>query len=167
MIMKQILVVCTANICRSPVVAGLLQQHLDGAGLDTTILVRSAGTYARPGKPVWEPICALMAERRIDLQRHRSQPISSEMVQAADLIVVMEESHRQSVFYLDPRALRKAFLLSELAGESDPLPDVMGHPLPEVRQVCDIAAQWVEQGWGQILTRLALSDFVANGTGRG
>jgi protein-tyrosine-phosphatase len=98
-----------------------------------------------------------MAARGIDLLRHRSQPVSYEMVQASDLIIVMEEKHRQSLFYLEPRALRKVFLLSEMAGDSDPLLDVMGRPLPEVRRACDQAEQWLVDGWHQVLSRLALT----------
>jgi protein-tyrosine phosphatase len=154
--MKQILIVCTANICRSPMVAGLLAQRLDAAGLSDQVLVRSAGTYAEPGRPAWETVRGLMAARGIDLQRHRSQPISSEMVQAAALIIVMEEQHRQSIFYLVPRALRNVFLLSELAGESEPLTDVMGHSLPEVDTACDCAEEWLAAGWEKIVEKLAL-----------
>jgi protein-tyrosine-phosphatase len=155
--MKQVLVVCSANICRSPMVAGLLTHRLDTSGFGGEVLVRSAGTYADAGHSAWGPVRELLGARGIDLSRHRSQAVSSEMVSAAELIVVMEECHRQSIFYLAPRALRKVFLLSELAGESEPLPDVMGHPVPEVHAACDRAEQWLIAGWDQIVTRLALT----------
>lgn len=159
--MKQILIVCTANICRSPVVAGLITQRLDAAALGDQVMARSAGIFAESGKPAWEPVCDLMAAHGVDLQRHRSQPISYDMVQAADLIVVMEERQRQSIFYLEPRALHKVFLLSEFAGDADPLPDVMGRPIEEVRQVCDQAEFWLAAGWGQLLTRLSLVEVAS------
>lgn len=155
--MKQILFVCTANICRSPVVAALAAQRFDAAGLGDEVLVRSAGVYAQPGKPVWEPLRLLMAARGVDLQRHRSQPVSLDILQSAALIVVMEEAHRQSLFYLEPRVLRKVLLLSELAGEFGELHDMMGRPVPEVEQICRQAEQWLEAGWDQILERLAIT----------
>ncbi len=154
--MKVILVVCTANVCRSPMVAGLLTQRFEAAGLGDLVMVRSAGVYAEPGKPVWAPIREQMATRGVDLLRHRSQPVSTEMVQAADLIIVMEESQRQSIFYLVPSAVRKAFLLSEFAGEAEPLLDVMGHPAPEVSAACDQAAAWLAGGWSEMVARLGL-----------
>jgi protein-tyrosine-phosphatase len=160
--MKQVLIVCTANICRSPMVAGLLTQCLDAAGLGDQVIVRSAGTYAEPGKPAWPPVGELMAQYGVDLQRHRSQPISSEMVEAADLIIVMEEGQRQSIFYLAPRALPKVFLLSELAGDADPLADVMGQPIQAVHQARDQAKQWLADGWDRLLARLALVETVTN-----
>jgi protein-tyrosine phosphatase len=161
--MKQVLVVCSANICRSPMVAGLLTQRLDTWGFGGEVLVRSAGTYADPGHSAWGLVRELLSARGIDLSRHRSQAVSSEMVSVADLILVMEEGHRQSIFYLAPRALRKVFLLSELAGESEPLPDVMGQSLLEVQAACNRAEQWLIAGWDQIMTRLALTD-VSNAT---
>lgn len=137
-------------------VAGLLTRRLDAAGLGDQVLVRSAGTYAESGKPAWAPVRELMAARGVDLQRHRSQPISYDMVQTADLIIVMEEQQRQSIFYLEPRVLPRVYLLSEMAGDADPLRDVMGRPLEEVRRVCDRAEYWLAAGWDQLLARLAL-----------
>lgn len=142
-------------------VAGLLIQRLHAAGLGDQVLVRSAGTYAEPGKPAWGAIGDVMAERGVDLHLHRSQPLSSEMVQVADLIIAMEEGHRQSIFYLVPRALRNVFLLSELSGDTDPYPDIMGHPLPEVRAACDLADQWLAAGWEQLLARLSIVEATA------
>jgi protein-tyrosine phosphatase len=152
--MKQILVVCTANICRSPLIAGILDEHLGANGLNDVVTVRSAGIYAQAGNPVWGPIGELMAERGIDLHRHRSQPITSEMALAADLIIVMEEGQRQSIFYLEPRALRKVVLLSELSGEAEPFSDLMGRPLPELAAACSRAEEWLITGWNQITSRL-------------
>lgn len=159
--MKEVLVVCTANVCRSPMVAGLLTQRFDAEGLGNLVIVRSAGVYAESGKSIWAPMREQMAGRGMDLQRHRSQPVSSEMVRTADLIIVMEEGHRQSIFYLNPSAVRKAFLLSELAGEAEPLIDVMGGTAQDVSAACDKAEQWLADGWSQILTRLGLPKSIA------
>lgn len=159
--MKHVLIVCTANVCRSPMVAGLLSKQLDAAGFGDQVMVRSAGVYAEPGKPVWRPIGELMVERGIDLSRHRSQPVSSEMALAANLIIVMEEAHRQSIFYLSPRSLHKTFLLGELAGDGEPLADVMGHPLQEVITACDKAEKWLESGRDQIMALLGVPAAMA------
>jgi protein-tyrosine phosphatase len=142
-------------------VAGLLTQRLDAAGLGNQVIVRSAGTYAESGKPAWAPMRELMAARGVDLQRHRSQPVSSDMVQSADLIIVMEERQRQSIFYLEPRVLHKVFLLSEMAGDADPLWDVMGQPLEEVCEACDQAEAWLAAGWTQLLARLSLVEVAS------
>jgi protein-tyrosine phosphatase len=159
--MKHVLIVCTGNIARSPIAAGLLTQRLEAAGLGDKVLVRTAGVYAEPGAPVWGPIQNVMDERGVDLQRHRSQAVSSAMVQEADLIIVMEEEHRKSIFYIAPLALRKVFLVSELAGESDPVPDVVGQSPEELRTVCQQIDQWLEDGWSQIVARLALDETTA------
>lgn len=135
-------------------VAGIIRARLDAEGVGDEVSVRSAGTYAEPGEQAYAPVRVVMKERGIDLSRHRSQPVSTEMVQAADLIIVMEEAHRQSIFYLSPRALRKVFLLSELAGDSAPLIDAVGRPDREVRRMIDQATLWVEDGWGPLRQRI-------------
>lgn len=162
--MKYVLIVCTANVCRSPMVAGLLTHRLDAVGWGDQVVVRSAGIFAEAGRPAWRPISELMVERGIDLGRHRSQPISVEMAMGADLIIVMEEVHRQSIFYLAPRALHKVFLLGELAGDAEPLADVMGRPLQEVAAACEKAEKWLEEGWDQITARLGLPEAMSQQT---
>ena len=58
-------------------VAGLLTQRFDAEGLGNLVIVRSAGVYAESGKSIWTPMREQMAARGMDLQRHRSQPVSS------------------------------------------------------------------------------------------
>lgn len=47
--MIRVVFVCHANICRSPLAEGVLQSLVQRAGLETEILVESAGTHAVPG----------------------------------------------------------------------------------------------------------------------
>lgn len=86
--------------------------------------VNSAGTAAPIGQPASAHSVTACRESGIDISGHRSSPLTSEMIEAADLILVMEEHHREAIVRHDPRARDKTFLFSEY-GVDDAGPGVM------------------------------------------
>jgi protein-tyrosine phosphatase len=106
------LVVCTANQCRSPLAAAILQARCDS--LELEILVDSAGVQAVPGIPATPPTVDAAASLGLDLSDHRSQAITPELVRSADLVVVMERRHVQEVVLATPEAFGRTFTLKEL-----------------------------------------------------
>ena len=93
-----IVTVCTANICRSPMAAGLLQHALAGQAEPLKSLqVVSAGVAARTGEPVSENSVTAMKKAGIDIAGARSQPLSARLAQEASLILCMTESHRAMI----------------------------------------------------------------------
>jgi protein-tyrosine-phosphatase len=89
---KGVIVVCTGNICRSPMAAGLLAHHLSG-DLGSTIEVASAGTNALQGYPAQDHALEIMARIGIDISAHRARQLTREMARSADLIIAMEMAH--------------------------------------------------------------------------
>jgi protein-tyrosine phosphatase len=85
-----ILLVCTGNICRSPMAEAILRRHLAAQGVEAR--VTSAGTmnWARP--PTDEAI-AVMNEHGLDIVAHRSRPLSAEILAGADLVLGMTRTH--------------------------------------------------------------------------
>src|SRR3989442_8878821 len=94
--MKQILLVCTGNICRSPLAAALLTRALAERGFEG-IDVSSAGTGAWDGAPASEGAYLVGLERGLDLSGHRARLLTRELVEAADLILTMARHHRARV----------------------------------------------------------------------
>ena len=93
-----ILIVCTANICRSPMAAGLLQHFL--AGQDEplkSLRVVSAGIAARRGDPVSDNAAIAMKKVGIDLKGHASQPLTQRLLDDALIVLCMTESHRAMI----------------------------------------------------------------------
>jgi protein-tyrosine-phosphatase len=94
-------------------------RRLTAANDDLT--VTSAGSRGSDGRPA-DPVTATVAsEFGLDLSSHRSQPLTAEVIDSADLIVVAEMDHLLAVIDKRPRAFAKTFLLHELASLATPL----------------------------------------------
>lgn len=89
--MKNILVICIGNICRSPMAEALLKKSLPDR------FVYSAGLGAMIGKPADPLSVQLMAEQGIDITTHRAQQISTPLVSHADLILVMDSEQKKYI----------------------------------------------------------------------
>lgn len=149
--MKQILVVCTANVCRSPLVASLLQQKIIQSGLAEAVMVESAGVRAVAGDEV-DPVIATMLDKLgVELAAKYATPIAERALREADLVLVMEEAHRQSLFYRLPSALPKVFLLSELAGRHEEVADPYGMPVAIYAATFEQVTGLLDEGWLQLL----------------
>jgi protein-tyrosine phosphatase len=104
-----VLVVCTANICRSPVAHSLLARALAGSG---DVRVASAGLHARDGSPASEDMTRLFGD---PLDGFTARQLTREMIEAADLVLVMTRDHRSAVVDAAPTAVRRTFTLREFA----------------------------------------------------
>ena len=113
----RVVFVCTGNTCRSPLAAYALQHALgtDAARID----VVSAGTQAWEGQPASAYTQQVAAEAGIDVSAHRSRPVTPELLEDADLVLVMEPAHRAAVVQAgaDPE---RTFVLSEWPPPGEP-----------------------------------------------
>jgi protein-tyrosine phosphatase len=103
----RVLVVCTANQCRSPMAAALLRQRLP------TLQVASAGSLPG-GRPASGGSVRAMAARGIALDDHVSRTIDRDAIAGADLILCMARAHLRDVVVAVPTALPRTFTLREL-----------------------------------------------------
>ena len=94
--MFNILMVCTGNICRSPMAAGLLAHNLP-PDLTERAVVTSAGTHGLHGRQAEPHAIQAMAELGIDIRGHRARQIDAHIVRSADLILTMEAAHSHGV----------------------------------------------------------------------
>jgi sulfate adenylyltransferase len=104
-----VLFVCHANLCRSPIAAAAFRRH-DPFGLQ----VASRGLIRRTGSP---SAATLKAARLfdLDLDDHGPKRLSDSEAAIAKLILTMEASQRVSIIHEHPDDWRKVFTLGEFA----------------------------------------------------
>ncbi len=90
----QVLFVCTANICRSPLAEALLRHRLQAMGLAGRVQVSSAGTrVVQGGHRPDARMQALAAEAGVAMGRIRSRVLTPAMIQRSDYSLVMDRTH--------------------------------------------------------------------------
>ena len=124
--MTSILVVCTGNICRSPIAEGFLRSILTARFGARAPEVSSAGTAGWEGSAAMEDAVQAATEREIDITGHVAQKLAGSMVTRADLVVCMAAEHRSDILRADPGAEPKVFTLKELVRVLDALEPAAG-----------------------------------------
>lgn len=109
----RLLVVCTGNLCRSPLAMLLLQRRL--AVLGPAVEVTSAGTRAAVGEPMVNRAAAQARGLGLDPSGVTSRQLDVAAVAEADLVLTATLEHRSQVVASHVPALRYAFTLLELA----------------------------------------------------
>jgi protein-tyrosine-phosphatase len=148
--MPHILVICTANICRSPVVAALLRQRFAARQMNDWT-VSSAGTWAENGHKAANYSAQVMAEQDIDLSDHRSEIINADSIAAADLILCMESGHVEALRAEFPQYANRIFLLSEMARKRFSVADPYGRSLDAYKRMTREVTALIDAGWPRIL----------------
>lgn len=133
---RTVLVMCLGNICRSPFAAAALVQGAAGSVLQ----VESAG-FLESGRPAPGDAQTSAMRRGIDLSAHRSRQVTAELVQSADLIIVMDQRQAQKI---EERFQRRRGVL--VLGDLDP------HPI-ETRTIRDPYDQ-AEEIFDQVYARI-------------
>ena len=106
-----ILVVCTGNICRSPMAEGLLKHALAGQPEPLKSLkVISAGVAARPGEPISENSVTALKKAGIDIRGQESRALTQELLDDALVVIGMTESHR-AIIQMQARPVPKHLYL--------------------------------------------------------
>ena len=109
-----IIVVCTANICRSPMAAALLRHALAAQPEPLrSIPVLSAGVAARDGDTVSENSVYALKKVGLDIAAHTSTALTQEMLNSASLILGMTELHRQMIQLQAEPVPKNIFLFRE------------------------------------------------------
>lgn len=149
--MSEILFVCTGNLCRSPMAAGLLQKRLEEQGLEDRYRVSSAGVWAVDDKPASSSAIAVMAERGIDISSHVARTVSAEDMAEADLVLVMSQEHAAFLKNTWPQYAWKIRRLSEMIGKRKDVTDPYRGPIEDYRATADTLAGYIDRGLARIL----------------
>ncbi|WP_274387351.1 protein tyrosine phosphatase [Rahnella ecdela] len=111
-----ILVVCTGNICRSPIAERLLRGLLPDKRID------SAGMAALVDNPADPAAVQIAKKHELILDDHRGRQFTASLGRQYDLILVMEKSHQEQISRVSPEARGKIMLLGHWDGARE-IPD--------------------------------------------
>lgn len=146
--MRSVLFVCTANICRSPMAEGLLQS-LDKGGPDEW-RISSAGVWASGHQAASLNAVRVLEQNGVDISDHRSQPVTSSILETHQLILVMEENHKDVLNNVYPQFREKVFLLREMVGDRGDILDPIGLSLDEYESTAQEIYNILEKGFPKI-----------------
>lgn len=132
-----LLFVCTGNTCRSPMAEAIARAMVAERGIED-VVVSSAGTSAWDGSPASDPAVLVAMEHGMDITGHRSRVLTREIVEQADLVLVMGPHHLERAIAL--RNGGKAHLLTHYASRgasATPVADPFGGDLDAYRVTFD------------------------------
>lgn len=112
--MSEILVVCTGNVCRSPMAEGFLRAALVERLGEAAPVVSSAGTAGWDGAGAMEESIRSAKEHGVDIGGHLARTLRGAMLEDADLIVCMAAEHRKTIVAAMPDLASKTFTIKEL-----------------------------------------------------
>ena len=113
---NSILVVCTGNICRSPIGERFLRQALPNKKID------SAGTGALVGHSADDSAIRVAEKYGLSLAGHKGRQFTSSLGRQYDLILVMEKSHLEQIGRIAPEVRGKTMLFGQWLNQKE-IPD--------------------------------------------
>ncbi|MGE5225017.1 MAG: low molecular weight protein arginine phosphatase [Omnitrophica WOR_2 bacterium] len=148
--MPSILFICTANICRSPMAMALFRKKVEQEPDAADWRIDSAGTWGLTGEPAAVKSVVVMQQYGIDLREHRSQEVSLAVLKSYDLILTMEQGHKEALRAEYPVLRDRIYLLSEMVDKNYDIQDPFGEPLSEYQETAQELDQLLTAGYSKI-----------------
>jgi len=131
---RQILFICTANVCRSPMAEAIFNALAEERGL--LWRAESAGVTALVGEDITPNARAALDEVGIYANEHRARQVSEEMLEEADLVLGMGPRHVATLRRRFGDLSERVYALPEYALGAPPkkgIPDPYGQTMTAFR----------------------------------
>jgi len=130
MAIKNILVVCIGNICRSPMAEYFLKQEFP------ELHIESAGISGLTGHTADEKAQLCMQRLGMDMQSHIAKKLNAELIKKADLVLVMSQNQQKHIEQSWPFAKGKTFRLGHWQNKN--VPDPYKHDQQFFDETCEL-----------------------------
>ena len=109
--MKNVLILCTGNSCRSPMGEGWLKKEIADRGLENRFVVSSCGVAAIDGMGASDEAVDAVKADNVDISDHKASTLTKERIEKADFIIAMSSMHARQVLGFSPQAADKMIIL--------------------------------------------------------
>jgi glycine hydroxymethyltransferase len=157
---KNVLFVCTGNICRSPIAEGLFRRLI---GNRKDIEVASAGVHAVNGQPPSLYAVQVCIEEGTDISGLRSQPLTATLVDQATHIFAMTGAHLEIIQAVFPQTAEKTFLLREFEEPGTTVWREVPDPIGLGREVYEHCARIIKNALPSVLAFVEQGELVRPG----
>ena len=117
--MKNIMFVCTGNICRSAMAEKYFNYKISEKNLEEKYKAISSGTSAINGESSTENAIEVMKKYGVDLSNHEAVHIKNADILNADYIFAMTQAHKDTILLAYPELKDKTYILKEYIGICD------------------------------------------------
>jgi len=137
-----LLIVCTANRTRSAYFADYLKNYLQQYRPEALkcLKITSAGTKAVAGGRPNDVVALIARNNGFSLRGHTADPVTKRVINAADLILTMEQVHKDDILEKFPEAEEKVFRLMEYGWQGEDQVDSLDVPDPTGKDAKDFKA---------------------------
>ncbi len=112
--------------------------------------VESAGTWAIEGCQAAELSQLVMQGMGMDISQHESQPVTDDLLRHFNLILTMENQHKEGLDLQFGQFRDRIFMLSEMVGTVEDIKDPMGKGLPYFEETARKLEQVLTDGFDRI-----------------
>ena len=145
--LASIIVLCTGNICRSPMAEAIFRKRFIELGRED-IIVSSMGTHGLENHPASEYAVKVCSEHGMDITRHRSRSLVPKELKKSDLIFTMEPDQKEFVLMFFPQVCDRVFLLGAWPGKEKRnkiINDPIGGTIYDYRKTFGIIQNHIER----------------------
>ncbi len=137
-----LVIVCTANRTRSAYLEGYLKNYLKKYRPEAfkRLKITSAGTKAVTGGRPNDVVALIARNNGFSLREHKSNPVTSKIMKKADLMLVMEQEHKDFILKRYPKAKDNVFRLMEYGWQGDDKIESLDVPDPTGKNAEDFKA---------------------------
>ncbi len=108
-----VLLLCTGNICRSPMAEVLLRAHIERENVSSQVVAVRSGGFERSGMPADRYAVDVMHAYGLDVVGHRSEQVTAPLLRSSALVLTMTAEHVRRVVDVEPGAWHSTFTVAQ------------------------------------------------------